>query len=217
MKKGMITLGILFFVLFNPSQVMASNINPYEAELIEIAKGRFEYKGNYYVVTKAYIQEVINYVSQEDVDINAQQRDEIVQAVYNNIKEGISDGYMVLEDGSIEDTNPEDNPKVNSNTDDKSVQDVEGSQRPSNVSENLESILDPIVKDKPEVVVDNEKSEVRVTSEDNTNLITVNTVIKNTGFSLYNSVLITGGLGIVMLLCVGVAMKFQLFAYEDES
>ncbi len=74
---------------------MAGSINEYEAELIAIGEGVFEYNGIEYVATDAAKQRVYNYLMQNDVNLSASQANEAKTEFWGNIAAGISNGYLV--------------------------------------------------------------------------------------------------------------------------
>jgi len=198
----------------NPLNVLAGSLNEYELEIIEIARGKFEVDGVTYEVTGANIEALIKYLDSDDVDITKEQKEELVNTMNNSMQRGIAEGYLVPVDDIVE--------GESSNVDNSAVE-TEESDTPINqeIEYNDSSIEEESMKDSIEdkevvVIVDNDKGIVRVTDENETDILIVNTVIKNTGFNLYSTVMIAVGLGVIMLGCFIVTMKYQLFAWHDE-
>jgi len=95
MKKLVVFLMTFVLLVSQGMTVMAGTINDYEAALIEIGNGVFEYNGVEYVATEAAKQRVVNYLMQDDIDLNAEQAAEAEGLFWGNIASGISNGYLV--------------------------------------------------------------------------------------------------------------------------
>lgn len=197
MGRKIFIIGVLIISLMNPLSVLAGNLNNNESAIVEIAKGKFVVDGVTYKVSEDYIDSLINYLNSDDVDITKEQKEEVIQTMNNNLLKGVKEGYLVPV--KVEQSNTEHSSNENSN---------------SSIDE--EFIKDFIEVKEPIIVVDNDKGIVRVTDENQTEVLTVNTVIKNTGFNLYMTVMIAVGLSVIMLGCVIVTIKFRLFAWQDE-
>lgn len=234
MRKSRLTnkLIIIFFVLLllimssNIETAKAAGLNAYEAEVINTAKGNFELNGIQYHVDPVFIQQLSDYLNQEDVEINAAQKDEIIGMMFSNIEQGVAEGYLIptsvqedveiVEDGNDEiDSN--DTPKRNVETD------TEG-DKPQKTSDHV--IQDEEVNDYTEVLdeirkqpttkteVDQNKNKVTVTKEDNSVLI-VNTVIKNTGYNMKPAMIAITGIVGIFILCIIITLKYNFFKQEE--
>lgn len=231
MGKKIFIIGVLFISLMNPLSVLAGDLNDNELAIIEIAKGKFVVDGITYKVSEPYIKELINYLNSDDVDITDRQKEEAIDTLYNNLVRGVKEGYLVLDESVSGNTKPEedlDNGTSNSNDtsnnngtsqgEDTSNNEVGQSKDNQNSNSSTENdfIKDFIEEKEPSIVIDNDKGVVRVTDENQTDILTVNTVIKNTGFNLYITAIVAVGLGVIMLGCFIVAVKYRLFAWQDE-
>lgn len=221
MGRKIFIIGVLFISLMNPLSVLAGNLNDNELAIIEIAKGKFVVDGITYKVSETYINELINYLNSDDVDISEKQKEEVIQTMNNNMVRGVKEGYLVPDESTQENSLPDSDTSKGedtSNSKDTSQGEVGQSKdnEYSNSSTEKDFIKDFIEEKEPSIVIDNDKGVVRVTDENQTDVLTVNTVIKNTGFNLYITAIIAVGLGVIMLGCFIVSVKYQLFAWQDE-
>jgi len=95
MKKVMLALGILLIGSTTVSTVYAGTLNAYEREIVAEATQIFEYNGEQYQVDSGYINQLSNYLATDGIDLNAQQRDEVIQAAFANVQRGVKEGYLV--------------------------------------------------------------------------------------------------------------------------
>lgn len=95
MKKIIIVLlGVLVFALPTVNKAYAGSLNEYELEIIEAAKQEYEYSGAYYRAEDCYIDKLVEYFSQDDIDITKEDKDNILQWAYENIEKGVREGYL---------------------------------------------------------------------------------------------------------------------------
>ena len=94
MKKVGIYLGIAAGILFSSATVQAGEINGNEASVISAAQGTFEYEGETYVAKQSYLDQLSAKLSQDDVDLTAQQASEAIAEIYNNVATGVKEGYL---------------------------------------------------------------------------------------------------------------------------
>ncbi|QHQ59967.1 hypothetical protein Ana3638_03545 [Anaerocolumna sedimenticola] len=99
MKKIIPVVVIVFLIAGNVRTVQAGELNQYESDLVGRAGGQFEKDGVTYQADSAYVQELINYLSQDGVDLTAAQRDEAVAEMYANVESGIEEGYLIRVSG----------------------------------------------------------------------------------------------------------------------
>ena len=91
----MLALGILLIASTTVSTVYAGTLNAYEREIVAEATQIFEYNGEQYQVDSGYINQLSNYLATDGIDLNAQQRDEVIQAAFANVQRGVKEGYLV--------------------------------------------------------------------------------------------------------------------------
>ena len=72
-KSVMVSVALLFGLLFSASSVYAGSINGPEAGLISKASGTFQYQGKRYVATAAAMGQLRAYLSRDDVDLTQDQ------------------------------------------------------------------------------------------------------------------------------------------------
>lgn len=107
-KQNHIGLYILIgFVLIagalSPKMIaFAGDINGNEARVIAAASGTFSYDGKTYRAGSNYINSLTSYLSDDDVDLTAEQADEAISMMYANIAEGVTQGYLYEVGGDTE-------------------------------------------------------------------------------------------------------------------
>ena len=94
MRKLMLFLLTLLLCFSMKEIAYAGNINEQEQALIEAACEVYEYDGYSYKADQKYIDKLIDYLSQDDIDITAEDKDLLIQIAYANIELGIKDGYL---------------------------------------------------------------------------------------------------------------------------
>lgn len=212
MKKVMIIISFLLLLIANYIVVYAGDLNQYESEVVNVAKGTFEVDGVTYQVKQTYINELIRYFMEDNVDITAKQRDEAISIMHANVNQGVDEGYLIpiTEHNNIEEQtsksqiiNRTDNEeeKMNTITDDKTEEFIHQIMNESNTTTKL----------------DVEKGKVTVTKGEDDSLITVNTVIKNTGFNLNATVIMAFIIFTVMVICMFITYKLKLLVHEEEK
>ena len=96
MRKLFLSLGIVLISVFTgTAAVKAGSLNAYEQEVVSAAKLTYEYEGVKYQVDQAFINQLIDYLSSEDIDLTAKQRDEVLQLAFANIEQGVKEGYLL--------------------------------------------------------------------------------------------------------------------------
>lgn len=87
---------LVLIVCLNISKTAyAGSVNGNEQSVLSAASGQFEKDGVIYAVKPEYINSLRNYLSQDDVDLTAEQAQAAVAEIYANVKTGIESGYLV--------------------------------------------------------------------------------------------------------------------------
>jgi hypothetical protein len=252
MKKILAAIGFILFFAINQQVAYAGTLNEYETEVVNAAKGTFESHGITYQVDSAYVDELIAYLKEDNIDITAQQRDKAISIMFSNVEQGVEAGYLMPvevgksadEDGNVKESGNSEGSIKESGSSEGSIEGSDNSEGSKEKTDNLDNSqqdqteeLDGadestsnITKDKSEEFVnkimnqqdtiteiDTDKGKVTVTSGKDNNPITVNTVIKNTGFNLNNTFLMVVILVSVMVLCIVAAIQLRLFVHEEEK
>lgn len=99
---------IIFSLLIIPGQVVfAGDINSSEAGLIAAASGTFTYDGKTYRAGSAYVNSLTSYLSDDDVDLTAEQCQKAMSQMYDSVAEGIERGYLYeVTDEQSQDSQP---------------------------------------------------------------------------------------------------------------
>ncbi|MDF2803647.1 MAG: hypothetical protein K0S61_3550 [Anaerocolumna sp.] len=227
-----IILGTVLIFILNVSIVHANSLNANEAAIISAAQGTFDSNGISYKVDPQFIGQLISYLSQEDVDLNADQKDEVIGMMFSNIESGVAEGYLIPvneQEGNIEnqDDAGESEEDVSGEEDtisggDKNIEgeittSEENSSKENETQEYDNAVLDEIRKQPTtKTEVDQNKNRVIVTKEDNSNVLVVNTVIKNTGYNLTPVLITISVFVLITIICLLITIKYNFFKQEDQ-
>lgn len=216
MKGVVFTIAILFCLL-PASTVYAGSLNEYEREIVAEAKKIYEYQGIRYHVPDRYINQLINYLSQDDVDITAEKRDEALTIAYDSIELGVQEGYLVPIDESEQhptmeglDTNKE--PSITEEKSDQnekeskvSTEDSASVKKDNEQEKQAKEIMDNILSEDPVIEAEVDPNSGELPS-----------VIKNTGYCFNHTFIVIVGMIILMIIGIMVAVRCNYFAYHDE-
>jgi hypothetical protein len=234
MKKVILFIGLLLFCTIDTSIAYAGTLNEYEAVVVEAAKGQYEFDGIKYQVDSSYINQLIDYLSSDDVELTEEQKDTVLLSVNDYIETGVQEGYLVPvqeQDGVVDaNTQPDSTEaavigKPNSEEPNKDTSEAEeGTDQanptdPTGIPEDaVDNFIEEILTKKPTTTtnVDTESGKVTIVDSNESNILTVNTVVKNTGFNLNRTTTIVVGMGILMLIGIYVTVKNDYFAQSDE-
>lgn len=86
------TLGILFLIPVMPAQ--AGGINAEEQRLINEASGRFTYAGKTYKAKDSYLELLKEKLSEEDMDLTADEVDQYLTTMYASVQTGLEQGIL---------------------------------------------------------------------------------------------------------------------------
>ncbi len=100
-RKLVCISGLTFLLLFCQCVVVfAGSINGNEARVVSAASGTFTYEGKNYVSSQESLGSLQAYLSRDDIDLTAEQADEAISTMMNNVQAGVEEGYIVPVDGS---------------------------------------------------------------------------------------------------------------------
>ena len=243
MKKVILILGTMLIFLLMTSTVYAETINEYEQEVIDLAKGVYEYNGVDYQVDPAYIDQLISYLSEDDVDLTAEQRDKVEQKAFNSVAQGVQEGYLIPVEEESKDSQGDEESEAKANattdpsqgqatdTDEQKNTQSKGNNQTEKEKNNIAITESTETKDIQSEVNTSDKTSDKVSdktvkgkisAEDNqataSQIPTSDDigVIKNTGFDLSNSAWIVIGLGMLMVSGVYVTFRYNLFTQGKE-
>lgn len=238
MKKISFVIGLLLF-FFLSIRVSAKGLNEYEREVISEAKKTFELDGITYKAKDSYINALIDYLTNE-VDLTGEQKDLVISKMYNSVKQGVTEGYLVPTeedketDGTKEDNHGNDseglketeeteldNGNITDNSNTENKEDNHETKTPDDrIEDGVKDIVEEAIapkKNKEKItVVDIDAGTVTVKDQEDDTVLVLNTVIKNTGFSLNITFTIITVLGGITMLAFIVTYKYKLFAHQDE-
>lgn len=192
---------------FSTFSVHAGNINTEEAAIISAAQGSFQSNGINYKVDPQFIDQLISYLNQDDVDLDAAKKEEVIGLMFSNVERGVAEGYLipVIEQEGSQDSG------INL---EESASDIEGNE----TQEYDNAVLDEIRKQPTaKTEVDQNKNKITVTKEDNSNVLVVNTVIKNTGYNISPAIGVIFGLLGVFIICIFITIKYNFFKQEGNN
>lgn len=228
MKGVIFYIAFVFCCLLPVSTVYAGSLNEYEEQVVAEARKTYAYQGKMYQVPEEYIDQLIAYLSQDDVDITAEQRDKALQTAYNSIEQGVLEGYLIpVEEPSqpsgaeAEEVSPEElDPEIvdPEEVDSEEVDSGEADPREADTEEQLTATVAPKSNSEPsESTPDKELLPDEIREIDQLFKETDHTsVITETGFDFENTIYVI--VGIVMLMIFGFIAHCRLnyFAQDDE-
>lgn len=179
-----------FTLLFSGSALAEGGINGNEARVIAVARGSFEYNGETYVARQNYVDQLIAKLSQEDVDLTAEQADSAIATIYANVETGVVSGYIVKvgspEDDQIKDDD-DGKPVDSSNKDDKDKSD----EKTPDKKDEAETTNVPEVDE-------NDDGTLTVEDDGGNVVLKLDGILKNTGFSYQSTVILIILLGVII-------------------
>lgn len=92
MRTLCFTLGILFLIPVMPAK--AGGINAEEQRLINEASGRFTYEGKTYKAKDSYLELLKEKLSEEDMDLTADEVDQYLTTMYASVQTGLEQGLL---------------------------------------------------------------------------------------------------------------------------
>lgn len=94
-KRGvLVSVVITFLCLTNIHICFAGDINSHEAKVIAAANGTFEYDGVTYRAKSSYKAQLAAKLSEDGVDLTAEQSENAIAMMYANVAAGVEDGYL---------------------------------------------------------------------------------------------------------------------------
>lgn len=233
MRRVIFIITFVFCCLLPSAVVYAEVLNEYEQQVIAEAKRTYVYKGKEYRVSANYIDQLTAYLSQADVDITAEQRDQALQLAYDRIEQGVREGYLVpVEEPMV---TPTPSPTVTiapeglqpvgetelTTSEQSGTAEEEASQVP--LPKTTPKVLNKENTQKePSVKPEEIKKLFEVTPEKETEAVsnpevTLDTlIITETGFCLNNTLYVIVGVLILMIIGFIATIRLDYFAYDDE-
>ena len=95
MKHIVLVLGVLLICISSVQTAYADSLNDNEIIIIEEAKKTYEYNGILYQVDPIYLEVLTDYLSRNDVDITAEDKDLVLKTAYDSIEIGVLEGYLI--------------------------------------------------------------------------------------------------------------------------
>lgn len=87
-------------LILYPVTVNAGGLNANEAQVISAISGTFYYDGKAYKAEPAYLAEARSYLSQDGVDLTAEQCNELIGNISGNVGMAVQNGYIIPVEGS---------------------------------------------------------------------------------------------------------------------
>lgn len=98
-RSGVFAVALTLSLLAVPITSYAGDINGNEQAVLDVVYGTFEYEGVTYKAAPSYISEAVAYLTRDDIDLTAEQRDYVISQIYANVKTGVENGYIIPVDG----------------------------------------------------------------------------------------------------------------------
>lgn len=233
MKKVILIVGILLFCS-SATVAYAGSLNAYESEVVAAAQGVFESDGIKYKLDSSFVNQLINYLSSDDVDLTQDQKNEVLATMNDYIETGVQEGYLIPIEGQKLPETTTDN-SGSSGTSEKSGENANSTETTSGkdatkTSENKTSDnqgtkeADTQANEGDNALIEEISEQISVPEVEATPEITQvpidlaedNLIIKNTGFNFNRTVLVAVGMGMLMMLGMMVTYKHNFFAQSDE-
>ena len=202
MKTGRIGISaliaaVMISVLFIPSCVFAGNINSHEADLIAQASGTFEYEGKTYVVNDAALRELRSYLSDDGVDLTADQAASAAAKMYGNVEAGVRDGYLVPVGGESRDEDArEDGSSTADNSKDRIITQKAG---------------------KATVEIDKGESQFVVSASGKDEVFKGQLPVKDAGFRLDTLFILLAAMICILPAAIIISYRLGLFAHNENG
>ena len=202
MKAGRIGISaliaaVMISVLFIPSFVFAGNINSHEADLIAQASGTFEYEGKTYVVNDAALRELRSYLSDDGVDLTADQAASAAAKMYGNVEAGVRDGYLVPVGGESRDEDArEDGSSTADNSKDRIITQKAG---------------------KATVEIDKGESQFVVSASGKDEVFKGQLPVKDAGFRLDTLFILLSAMICILPAVIIISYRLGLFAHNENG
>lgn len=94
-RKAMVLGSAVFLCLLVPDRISAGSLNGNEAGVMGVLSGTFEFNGKSYTAATSYLAEAESYLEQDDVELSAEDADEVIRLAYANVEQAVNDGYLV--------------------------------------------------------------------------------------------------------------------------
>lgn len=212
----------LFFTIL-PKNVFAGNINGNESRVLSAMAAVYEYDGKKYKLAGEYIAEARSYLSQDEVDLTAADAQEVLNIAYADIGQGVAEGYLIeVDTGESTDNAETDNTKIdNTKIEDTKLEDIKIGNKPEIMTEKpykkeIEEAKKKLQKRQFSIEKNSEKANIVVKNYAGEQVLKLPGIIKNTGFSLRKTILLSGSFAIAVVIFLAVAAKRYLFAHNDE-
>lgn len=185
----------------------AGDINGNEARVIGVASGSFEYDGEIYVARQSYVNQLSGYLSKDGVDLTSSQADKAISKIYASVATGVKQGYIVKasseSDNSSKDKQSEGDNSSKDKQEDKSNQDREAendAKEPVTTPSDAEADNNAVAA--AASVVENDNGSVEVQDTNGNTVASLDGTLRNTGYSLYNTIIVIGVIAMIFLLTV---------------
>lgn len=186
-------------------------INENEARVLAVARGSFEYNGQVYTARQSYVNQLIAKLSSEDMNLTSEQADTAIATIYSNVEKGVEEGYIVKVDSPEDDLNKDEKDTITELSPEqekegiKSIEELNQKEEENN-ADNSEVIPQVHDNNDGEITVDDGKGNV---------IISVDGVLKNTGYSISDSIIYFSLIGVLFLCVLICSVKVILIKNKE--
>lgn len=207
-----VAVSLLAMLLLASVYVRAEGgINENEARVLAVARGSFEYNGQVYTARQSYVNQLIAKLSSEDMNLTSEQADTAIATIYSNVEKGVEEGYIVKVDSPEDDLNKDEKDTITELSPEqekegvKSIEELNQKEEENN-ADNSEVIPQVHDNNDGEITVDDGKGNV---------IISVDGVLKNTGYSIGDSILYFSLIGVLFLCVLICSVKVILIKNKE--
>jgi hypothetical protein len=105
MIRRILVLGLLFISIYSVNTAYAGTLNTYEQDVLSESQGTFDYNGVAYQLDSSYVNQLRDYLAADDVDLTAEQRDQVLSVINDYIETGVTQGYLIPVSGQLSQEN----------------------------------------------------------------------------------------------------------------
>lgn len=208
-----LAVSLLAMLLSSSAYIRAEGgINENEARVLAVARGSFEYNGEVYTARQSYVNQLIAKLSSEDMNLTSEQADTAIATIYSNVEKGVEEGYIVKVDSPEDDLNKDEKDTITELSPEqekegiKSIEELKQKEEEENNADNSEVIPQVHDNNDGDLTVDDGKGNV---------IISVDGVLKNTGYSISDSIIYFSLIGVLFLCVLICSVKVILIKNKE--
>lgn len=220
-RRRLIAMGTMLFTisLLLSIKAYAGDINGNEQSVLGVVQGTFEYEGVSYKAAPGYIGQASAQLSEDGVDLTAEQAAEAISEIYANVKTGIAEGYIIPTE-SVEEKTASSSGSTSDkkeNTDKSSEKETKKDTTKEKDTEKESNKETKKEQEKAPIIVNNSAGKIEAIDQDGNSLFVAESIVKDTGFEFLAVFVVIGSILAGIGICFMFILKKQLLAHGHES